>query len=289
VADFYGGLAADYDLIFDDQVLASGYAVNAPAPARLLQRVDPASTVLDAACGTGIDAAALARRGFGVQATDASQAMIEVAAARFAAEGLNVPHQRCLWAELPSAISERFEVVLCTGNALVHATGRDAMVEALTALREMTRPGGHVVIDSRNWEKLHRERRVVQPMSHVRVRAGKRCTVLYVWEIPAKLDEEHIAHIVFLHEDGDRIESHEYPVSFRPFTLGELRERLELAGLREVDTDFDPATNRYDIIAVARLRPEHGPGLCRSSDGRRPGSRRRWRECAPGARLPRSR
>jgi hypothetical protein len=26
----------------------------------------------------------------------------------------------------------------------------------------MARPGGHVVIDSRNWEKLHAERRVVQ-------------------------------------------------------------------------------------------------------------------------------
>jgi SAM-dependent methyltransferase len=251
VADFYGGLAADYDFIFDDQVLASGYAVNAPAPARLLQRIDPASTVLDAACGTGIDAAALARRGFKVQATDASAAMVEVAAARFAREGLTVPLQRCLWADLPSAIDERFDVVLCTGNALVHATGRDAMVESLIALRQMARPGGHVVIDSRNWEKLHRERRVVQPMSQVRVRAGSRCTVLYVWEFPGKLDEEHVAHIVFLHEKGDQIEPHEYPVSFRPFTIDELRERLELAGLREVDTDFDPATDRYDIVAVA--------------------------------------
>ena len=251
MADFYGGLAADYDLIFDDQVLASGYAVNAPAPARLLRRIDPASTVLDAACGTGIDAAALARRGFSVHATDASPAMIEAAAARFAREGLTIPAQRCLWADLPSAIGERFDVILCTGNALVHAAGRDAMVEALTALRQMARPGGHVVIDSRNWEKLHRERRIVQPMSQVRVRAGRRCTVLYVWEIPARLDEEHLAHIVFLHEEGDRIEPHEYEVSFRPFTLGELRERLEIAGLREVDTDYDPTTDRYDVIAVA--------------------------------------
>ena len=248
--DLYGGLAADYDLIFDDEIVASGYAVNAPAPARLLRRIDPASTVLDAACGTGIDAAALARRGFGVQATDASQAMIDSAAARFAREGLAIPVQCCLWADLPATIGERFDVVLCTGNALVHAAGRDAMVEALIALRRMARPGGHVVIDSRNWEKLHRERRIVQPMERVRVRAGKRCTVLYVWEMPARFDEEHIAHIVFLYEEGDRIEPHEYQVSFRPFTLGELRERLEIAGLREVDTDYDPTTGRYDVIAV---------------------------------------
>jgi glycine/sarcosine N-methyltransferase len=251
MTDPYRGLAADYDLIFDDQMLVSGGAINAPGPTRLFGRIDPASTVLDAACGTGIDAAVLARRGFTVFAADGSQAMVDAAATRFAREGLAVPVQCCLWAALPAAISERFDVVLCTGNALVHAAGRDAMVEALTALRQMARPGGHVVIDSRNWEKLHAERRIVQVMDRVRTRGGRRCVTLYVWEIPARLEEEHIAHITFLYEDGDRIEPHEYQVSFRPFTIGELRERLESAGLREVDTDYDPATDRYDVIAVA--------------------------------------
>jgi hypothetical protein len=36
-----------------------------------------------------------------------------------------------------------------------------------------------------------------------------------------------------------------------PVTLGELRERLELAGLREVGTDFGEATDQYVVIAVA--------------------------------------
>jgi SAM-dependent methyltransferase len=252
VADLYSGLAADYDWIFDDETLAGGLAVNAPGPARLLRRIDPASTVLDAACGTGIDAAALARRGFNVHAADGSQAMTEVAAARFQREGLSIPLQRCLWADLPAAIGERFDVVLCTGNALVHAAGRDAMVAALVALRRMARPGGHVVIDSRNWEKLHGERRIVQVMDRARTRGGRRCVVLYAWEMPARLEEEHIAHIVFLHEqEGGRIEPHEYQISFRPFTIGELRDRLEIAGLREVDTDYDQAADRYDVITVA--------------------------------------
>lgn len=250
MADLYHGLAADYDWIFDDSTLVSGLAINAPGPARLFQRVDPASTVLDAACGTGIDAAALGRRGFNVWAADGSQAMVDVAAARFRREGLTIPLQRCLWADLPAAIAERFDVVLCTGNALVHTAGRDAMVEALIALRQMARPGGHVVIDSRNWEKLHHERRIVQVMDRARMRGGRRCVVLYAWEVPTQFDEEHIAHIVFLHEEGDRIEPHEYQVSFRPFTIGELRERLEIAGLREVDTDYDETTDRYDVIAV---------------------------------------
>jgi glycine/sarcosine N-methyltransferase len=251
VADTYGGLAADYDWIFDDGALADGAAINRPATARLLQRIGPAGAVLDAACGAGIDAAVLARRGFNVRATDGSEAMVEAAAARFRREGLAIPVQRCLWADLPAAVDERFDVVLCTGNALVHAAGRDAMVQALIGLRRMARPGGYVVVDSRNWEKLHAERRIVQVSERLKIRGGRRCVVLYAWEVPDRLRDEHIAHLVFLFEDGDRIEPHEYQLSFCPFTLGELRDRLALAGLQEIDTDYDEAVDRYAVIAVA--------------------------------------
>jgi SAM-dependent methyltransferase len=207
--------------------------------------------VLDAACGTGVDAAALTRQGFHVRATDGSDAMVEAAAARFQREGLAIPVQQCLWADLPDTIDERFDVVLCTGNALVHATGQDAMVQALTGLRRVARPGGHVVIHSRNWEKLHTERRIVQVANRVKTRGGRRCVVLYAWEVPVHLDQEHVAHIVFLFEDGDLIETHEYRMSLFPVALGELRERLELAGLREVGTDFSETADQYVVIAVA--------------------------------------
>jgi hypothetical protein len=55
---------------------------------------------------------------------------------------------------------------------------------------------------------------------------------------------------VLVFEDGDQAETREYPVSFRPFTVAELRERLELAGLREVDTDLDESSDRYCVIAA---------------------------------------
>jgi hypothetical protein len=115
----------------------------------------------------------------------------------------------------------------------------------------MARPGGHVVIDSRNWEKLHADRRIVQVANAVRTRGGRRCVVLYAWEVPDRLDQDHTAHLVFLFEDAGQLESHEYQLSFRPFTLGDLRERLELAGLRETDTDYEEAADRYAVIAVA--------------------------------------
>ena len=251
MADIYATLAADYDWLFGDEVFASGEAINQPATARLLQRTGPGGAVLDASCGTGLNAAVLARRGFDVWATDGSDVMVGAAADRFRREQLTIPLARCLWADLPATLDERFDVVLCIGNSLVHAAARHAMVQALTGLRRMLRPGGHVVIDSRNWEKLHAERRIVRVADRVKTRGGRRCLSLYAWEIPDRLDQEHVAHIVFVFEDGDRAEPHEYRVSFQPFTVRDLRERLELAGLREVDTDFGEAMDRYAVTAVA--------------------------------------
>jgi SAM-dependent methyltransferase len=247
----YEALAADYDWTFDGDAVANGRAINHPATARLLQRISRTSTVLDAACGTGVDAAALARRGFSVQAADASEAMVQGAAARFRHEGLAIPVLHCAWADLPVATGQRFDVVLCVGNSLVHAAGRDAMVEALTGLRQMARPGGHVVIDSRNWEKLHAEREIVQVANRVIARGGRRCLEFYAWEIPDRLGDEHTAHLVLVFEDGGRVEPHEHVITFRPFTLSELRERIELAGLREVDTDFDASRDRYSVVTAA--------------------------------------
>lgn len=250
MGDYYEALATDYDWLFDDDALAHGVAINHPAAARLLERTPHASLVLDAACGTGVNAAALARRGYRVWASDGSREMAAVAGARFASEQLDIPLVHSMWADLPAAVGERFDVVLCIGNSLVHAAGRGAMIEALTGLREMVRPGGHVVVDSRNWEKLHAERRIVQVASSAVTRNGRRCAVLYAWEIPDRLDSEHVAHIVFIFEDGSRLDPHEYRIGFYPVSPGELRERLEAAGLREVDTDYDDARDRYAITAV---------------------------------------
>ena len=250
MAGAYEILAADYDWMFDDDALANGRAINHPATARLLQRIGRTSAVLDAACGTGVDAAVLARRGFTVWAADGSEAMVEAAAARFRRERLAIPLLHCAWADLPEATGERFDVVLCVGNSLVHAAGRDAMVEALTGLRRMAGPGGYVVIDSRNWEKLHAERQIVQVADRMVARGGRRCLVLYAWEVPDRLGDEHLAHLVFLFENGGRIEPHEYQITFRPFTVSELRARLELAGLREIDTDFDASRDRYAVVTV---------------------------------------
>ena len=71
------------------------------------------------------------------------------------------------------------------------------------------------------------------------------------WEIPDRLGDEHTAHLVLIFDNDGQIEPREYQITFRPFTISELRQRLELAGLREVDTDFDASRDRYAVVTVA--------------------------------------
>ena len=56
--------------------------------------------------------------------------------------------------------------------------------------------------------------------------------------------------MVFVFDNDGQIESHEHQIMFRPFTISELRARLELAGLREIDTDFDASLDRYSVVTV---------------------------------------
>jgi hypothetical protein len=106
-----------------------------------------------------------------------------------------------------------------------------------------------VVVDSGNWEKLHAapDRPDCRPGGDSR---GAAMPGVYAWEVPDRLGDEHVAHLVFVFGNGGQIEPHEHVIMFRPFAIGEPRARLELAGLREVGTGFDASRDRYTVVTV---------------------------------------
>ena len=145
MADYYRDLAADYDWLYDDDALTDGFAITRPAVADLLQRVGPGCAVLDAACGTGVDAAALARRGFHVRAADGSDAMVEAAAARFRREGLAIPIQQCLWPDLHGRRQRCWAATHC--DPMVNANR--LMQGCIKTFRQARGWAGRVILRSR--------------------------------------------------------------------------------------------------------------------------------------------
>jgi SAM-dependent methyltransferase len=208
--------------------------------------------VLDCACGVGSDALALAQLGFTVTATDASSSMIARARKRVARYSGQVSVLQSPWDRLPEILTERFDLAICLGNAIVHTGSMARMTESLKAIRDVLKPDGTLVVDSRNWELMYRSWPRIVPASRVIERHGMRCSSLYIWTIPESFDLPCRAEIVFLFENQANELSHRrYELTFQPFRHVDLRQALESAGFRVTGDSFEPAAASYAITAVS--------------------------------------
>jgi glycine/sarcosine N-methyltransferase len=258
MTDLYTDFAADYEWLFSDDVVGSSPVLGATSPGSrdlleaAIATLAPGAPVLDCACGIGADAVALARRGFKVTATDGSSSMVARASQRLAPYSGQVSVIQSQWEHLPDKLTERFDLAICLGNAIVHAGTRDKMVESLKAIRSVLKPNGKVVVDSRNWELLYSSRPRIVPASRVIERHGVRCVSVYIWTIPERLDQPCRAEIVFLFENQAGELSHRrYELTFRPFSHIGLRQAVESAGFQITGDSFEPMAGQYAIEAVA--------------------------------------
>jgi SAM-dependent methyltransferase len=256
--DLYTDFAADYEWLFSDDVVGSTPVLGATSPGNrdlleaAIAMLVPGAPVLDCACGIGADALALAHRGFKVTATDGSSSMVARARERLAHYASQVTVAQAQWEQLPAKLTERFDLAICLGNAIVHAGSRPEMVESLKAIRSVLNPNGKIVVDSRNWELMYGSWPRIITASHVRERRGTRCASLYVWTIPESFDRPCQAEIVFLFENQENKLSHRrYELTFQPFTHLDLRRAVESAGFQITEDSFQPAAPQYAIGAVA--------------------------------------
>jgi glycine/sarcosine N-methyltransferase len=164
MAEFYGELAHDYEWLFPDAVTGSGGMVGATSPGSqdilegLLEALPRGARVLDCACGIGADAIALARSGYNVTASDGSASMVAEARRRSRRSGVEMKISQSRWQELSERVPGPFDLILCLGNAMVHAEAKPNMISALKNIRRVLSPGGILVVDSRNWELLYESR-----------------------------------------------------------------------------------------------------------------------------------
>ena len=109
-----------------------------------------ARRVLDAACGTGRHAVALAQRGYEVVGADLSPEM--VARARAHAEAVGVPVRFVVagFGALALAIGSGFDALLCLGNSLPHLLTEADLAAALQDFAACLRSGGLLCLQDLN-------------------------------------------------------------------------------------------------------------------------------------------
>ena len=241
VRPFYADYADAYDLLVTDPV---GPWVDA-VDDRLLASGSSPAAVLDAGCGTGRHAAALAAKGHQVDLADASEQLLAQAASRN-------PAALALHADLCAlAVSRRYQAVTCRGvlNDMITDSDRDAV---LHGLRSALYDGGVLMLDVREHEG---SRRRADGLPRQRTAdLGARGVLEFASTVTWEAGLLHVTEDYRLRRPGLTADHRRFNFVMRPWRRREIRERLTTVGFNNVD--IGPGVGRTTgdrLFVFARL------------------------------------
>ena len=183
--------------------------------------------LLDAGCGTGRQARALAEKGYRVVGIDQSAEMLVRAEELAAAVSAPVRFVRASYAEIHEAVGGGFDGLYCLGNALSAAGSKDAVRTAVAQFSRSLRPGGRVVLQVLNYPPMRSE---VPCVRGPRVSKVDGREYLSVRQFHFEADGVQVTNITVWHDGIWRQRAHAgrlYPV-----TLDELRAWMAAEELR---------------------------------------------------------
>jgi glycine/sarcosine N-methyltransferase len=221
-----------YDSLSDDYDRLVNWAGRLDAEIPFLEKTlagRGVHTVLDAACGTGQHAIALARRGFALSAADPSAGMIARARASAEAAHAEVRFAPAGFGEMGPAFGPRiFDALLCLGNSLPHVSHPAGLAAALEDFAACLRPGGVLILQNRNFDRvLSRHDRWMEPQS--RNEGGREWLFLRFYDFEA--DGSLTFHVITLfHEAAGAWNQNDASVRLWPLREEELAGALAQAG-----------------------------------------------------------
>lgn len=244
---FYDTLSAYYDRFVN---WPARLAHELPFLVDVLERAH-AVRVLDAACGTGQHALALAGRGYQVVGADLSAPMI--ARAREAAAGTSARFEVAGFGHLAATVGTGFDAVLCLGNSLPHALTVEDLRATLADFTATLRPGGVLVLQNRNFARVLAGRERFMPPqgddTHVFVR---------FYDFDAPQPGLITFHMLILERRDDGWRQQAEATVLRPVFQDELVSLLTGSSFHDVTfyggldgSPFDPAASN-DLVVVAR-------------------------------------
>jgi glycine/sarcosine N-methyltransferase len=252
--DFYDELGGDYDRMVSWETRLKReeafFADLLPTPSR----------VLDAACGTGRHLVSFARRGHRCAGADLSPAMI--AQARQAAADAGVPVELAVapFGAIAEALPGPFDAVTCLGNSLPHLPDDASLAACLTDFASLLRPGGLLVVQDRNYDRLLRERQRFMPIA-ARTDGEGETLFLRITEFPplGAADPEEITFTIITLKKRDGAWSQAVKSTpLRALRRATLERALGAAGFTGIEvygsyarTPFE-ASDAGDLLAVAR-------------------------------------
>jgi glycine/sarcosine N-methyltransferase len=215
-----------------------------------------ARRILDAACGTGMHALALAQRGYDVTGADLSVGMVERAQENSASVGCDLRFVVAGFGKLATKVGNDFDALLCLGNSLPHVLTAETLQATLTDFTAVLRPGGLLLIQNRNFDAvMARRARWMDPQAY---REDDR-EWLFVRFYDFNPDGTLTFNMITLRRDeaGEWTQQVE-ATTLRPLLRAELLDAVTAAGFSNATcygdmtgAPFDPETSS-NLIVTAR-------------------------------------
>lgn len=254
--EMYDSLSADYDRFVN---WTARLAVEMPFIRQTLEALQGASgqalRVLDAACGTGKHAIALAQAGYHVSGADLSAGMIEQARENGRLAGVlpdKLRFEQAGFGQLAARFGRGgFDALLCLGNSLPHVLSLDEMGAALRDFAACLRPGGLLLIQNRNFDAvMERRERWMEPQA---MREGD-AEWLFFRFYDFDSDDRISFHVVTLKRMGDAGWRQQVATT-RLYPLGEqaLNTALGVAGFGEITLYGDLTGSPFDVASSGNL------------------------------------
>jgi glycine/sarcosine N-methyltransferase len=143
---FYQQISKYYDYIFPTGAQQLNFIKQSAG--------SPPKKILDVACGSGGYSAELAKSGYAVTGIDLDAEMVNKAKEKAANQGLNVTILKCDMLSIQEASKEKFDLVFCIGNSLVHLSSQDEIRNALKQMHGSLEEGGSLILQIINYDRV---------------------------------------------------------------------------------------------------------------------------------------
>jgi glycine/sarcosine N-methyltransferase len=249
----YDTLSSDYDRFVNWQ---GRLALELPFILEQLKSVN-ARDVLDAACGTGMHAIALAQRGYRMAGSDLSRGMIERAQVNTISAAVQVRFEIAGFGALANTFGrDAFDALLCLGNSLPHLLTPAELASSLADFASCLRPGGQLLIQNRNFDAVmaHHER-WMEPQSH------QQDDMEWIFQRFYDFDPDGLLtfNMVTLKREGQGNWNQQVVTSrLRPLIHAEIVDALSAAGFLTITSfgnmagaPFDPASSGNLVLTAS--------------------------------------
>ena len=196
------------------------------------------TSILDAACGTGHHAIALAAQGLDSAGADFSGKMIEIARRNAQAANQEVLFKEAGFGQLQDAFGKQsFDGLICLGNSLPHVLDKKRMAETLADFKAVLRPGGKLIIQNRNFDSITKARnRWMDPQTH---REGEKTRIFIRFY---DFDEDGLITFTILilsSQGGENFAQQVISTRLWPVKKEKMVQLLEQAGFENIRTYGD--------------------------------------------------